>query len=965
MAYQLVDVQDALRCISSNSSQQQKNNALGYLEQFQKAVDSWQVCFEILSNENTQTDLDLKIFASQTVRNKVTYDLNQLEGSLNLLKETLFQLLIKHNNRLIVTQLSVSLARLSIQYLDWKSPIEEIISTLNNHPSKLLIFLKILPEETLDIKSTPLSQDEFQSRTHELIDQIVESVMKFLITCTELLSSSNNEITVELILKCLASWAYEFPIEQLLSIDPLISLLFTVLMDSRDENPDAFESSVECLCVILKETGDITNESLIKALNDHLLMLQRKLLPVDNIQNWEEYEDVMDALTRLFVDAGEAWCMFIGKNPDFFKPLVNSLLLLSCKNTDLDIVKYTLPFWFNLKQFLVLPRFHDQKLKYQDIYLSLINGMIKLLQYPEDSFSNKEEEDKFKEFRYDVGDVLKACTSIVGPVQALSQPFELITQTLNSDNLSLQWQKIEASLFSLRTMAHEIPTTENIILPQIFQLLPNLPEHPKIRYSATLVLGRYTEWTSKHPDFLEMELNYIFSMFHTSKDNEDLLIASSHALMYFCQDCASLLSEFVENLIEFVWKIEPVIDMHSMFEICQGLSAVFNSQPLEKLPIVFEMFLTLHSVRFSHAVENWKVNPNDKSLSVKVADYIDLLFAVFESLNPRFESPLVGNEPLQPFIFSIWNTLSNLLHQTGTSHNVIIIERVMKLLRRFFEKFHIFCEPILPKIADLLVQGYLNTGIGSYLWCSGSIIYIFGDDESYSIHPEIKDAVWQFACSQCTTFLTNFSSIPPNEIDNYFELIQDFYLMVLDILMFYPKEFITTTELMRSVVQCGLQSLDKLENFDAYMVIIRCLDELLSWGFETPPISSLTIDVVPSQWRQNIIHELAFKNGDKLIQSIISGLVTNFNSNAHPEAIGLMVKLFKLTTQANNNDPTVCMNWLGQSLERLGTITPNEKNKLMSIDTALSQKDYRKVRNSIKDFIGWYLRKHVSPRLHK
>ena len=46
-----------------------------------------------------------------------------------------------------------------------------------------------------------------------------------------------------------------------------------------------------------------------------------------------------------------------------------------------------------------------------------------------------------------------------------------------------------------------MPLKENTILPTIMSYLVQLPEHPKIRYAATLVLGRYTEWTSKHPEF--------------------------------------------------------------------------------------------------------------------------------------------------------------------------------------------------------------------------------------------------------------------------------------------------------------------------------------------------------------------------------------------------------------------------------------------------------------------------------
>ena len=50
-----------------------------------------------------------------------------------------------YEEKIIVTQLNVALARFTIQYLDWRNPLVEIINTLNGLPGKLLLFLKIIP----------------------------------------------------------------------------------------------------------------------------------------------------------------------------------------------------------------------------------------------------------------------------------------------------------------------------------------------------------------------------------------------------------------------------------------------------------------------------------------------------------------------------------------------------------------------------------------------------------------------------------------------------------------------------------------------------------------------------------------------------------------------------------------------------------------------------------------------------
>lgn len=975
MSYQLSDVQKALQCISSNAVQSKKNEALHFLEQFQKSPEAWTLCHEVLSNVDPSL-LELHIFAAQSLRNKVTYDLSQLEGNLLQFKDSLLNLLIIHNQKLVITQLSVALARLAIQFLDWRNPVVEIINCLNPYPSKLLGFLRILPEETLDIGSTPLTEDEFNSRTHELINTIAEDVLKFLISCVDTLRSQqqhDTDITLEKIMRCLGSWSFEFSVDQLLSVKPLISLIFESLLQGPSDTSGVFDAAVDCLSVILKESRDAPNEELVLALYEQLMSLQIKLLP--NLLNTQvtqsqesntgandddDDDEIMEGLTRLFVEAGEAWCVFISKSPEIYKPLVTVLLMLTSKNLDLDIVSYTFPFWFNLKQNLVLPRYQQCKEQYIPIFINLINGIIRHLQYPTDQFSSRESEDKFKEFRYHMGDVLKDCAAVVGTANALNQPLTRITESL-SNNAS--WQELEAPLFSLRTMAQEISHGENNQLPQIFQILCNLPEHPKIRYASTLVLGRYTEWTAKHPEMLKMQLQYIFDGFSQGQKNTEIMTASSHALMYFCTDCSELLSEYIDQLLEFYFNVESIVDIESQFELCQGLSAVIDKQPIEKISFTLQRLLDDDISKMVELVPKWKSEPS--VYNSQIADKIDLIYALLEELKPRYEYPQQGQEPLLPQIEFVWSSLHALLADMGTMTDNVIVERSTKLLRRLFEKFHLFCEPILVSVAEFLVQGYASTGLGSYLWCSGSIIAVYGDDESLPIPQQLKEAVWLFSVSQCSTFIMNFNSIDSACLNDHYELIMDFFAMISDLVMFYPKEFILSDSLMGNVVDVALKALNKLKNFDAYILILRFLDDVISWGFKTPPISTVALNLVPDEWRQQISNEIIVARGSQLIICLFTGLVTNFHANSHSDAVSCIVKTFKLASEANNNDPSICAQWINQAADQLGMVTEKERENLShAVVNGLNQKDYRKVREGIKTFVDWYLRKNVNPRCY-
>ncbi|CCE63300.1 hypothetical protein TPHA_0E02080 [Tetrapisispora phaffii CBS 4417] len=959
--FTIENIQVALQCISSNVTQFEKTEALGYLEHFQKSTEAWKTCHEILGMNNGAL-VELGVFAAQTLRNKVTYDLNQLDGNLSQFKESLINFLILHTNKLIVTQLNVALARLAIQYLQWINPITEIINYLNPYPDKLLGFLKILPEETLDVNSTPLSEDEFNSRTHELVTTIGGDVLKFLVTCEELLKSNTaqNVITLEHILRCLSSWSFEFPLDELLSVQSLISLVFETLQNKNEDDPDAFDAAVDCLSVIIKESRDASNEQLILSLYEQLLTLQMKHLPnILTAASCDEYDDdLMESMTRIFVEAGEAWIVFISKSPQTYHQLVTILLMFTSKNSDLEIAAYTFPFWFDLKQNLVLPRYQDSKIQYTPIFIELIGCIITHLQYPLESFSSKEEEDKFKDFRYHMGDVLKDCTAVVGTTNALTQPLNRIKDAISTQK---SWQHIEAPLFSLRTMASEVSLSEKVLLPEIFNILVTLPEQPQIRYAATLVLGRYTEWTAKHPELLELQLQYIFKGFEIANGSSDTLTASSHSLMYFCSDCSTLLSTYIDQLFEFYFNVQDSIDIISCFELSQGLSAVLNKQPNEVISSKFQILIDNNLGKLNKLVLSWQ---NDRSkYSNLVADQIDLLYAFFEELKPRYDYPQQGQEPLLPQLEYIWSALHHLLVDLGALDDTLIVERTTKLLRKLFENFHIFCGPFLSSVVEFLANGYRVTGLGSYLWCTGAIVVVYGDDESLPISPEIKEAVWQFAVSQNNTFIQNFKSIDKSTLDNYFESIMDFFSMISDLLMFYPEHFIMSEELLGNVTDVALESVTNLGNYDAYTFILRCLDDLISWGFKTPPISTIALEYVPDEWRKMIINELVIKRGSQITMSIFVGLVTNFNNNVHSDAISCLVKLFRIALETNNNDPIICITWLTQALAQFNNISVKEKDDLTnSVVKGLNARDYRKAREGIRGFINWYLRRNVDTR---
>jgi len=942
----------ALGTMYSNASRPEKASANQFLESFQKSQQAWEVVHQALIDSTA--DFQTKLFAAQTLRSKVSYDLTQLpESSYGQLKDSIIDFIIKYSAfeyRLIRTQLNITLSQLALQFLSWNGAVEEIISKLSGNMSLvpcLLEFLKILPEELSDMKKTPLSDDEFNHRTTELITNNVERVLLILKDLADK-STEVNAKSISLILDCLNSWIKECPIESILQIGSLTSLIFQSL--TKD---DTFDKAIECLVTILRETRDIENHELIDALYKQLLQLDSFMQ-----QHPDKLSDpeVIDGLTRLYVEGGESWHVLIGKNPTHFKPLVK-ILLNCCKyEQDLDVVKYTFYFWYLLKQLITLPKFQESKAEFSDIYADLVSIIIKHLTYPiaaqDDNLfdGDREQEDKFKEFRYEMGDVLKDCCAVVGATKALSIPFQQIQNILNSGQAS-HWQYLEAPLFSMRAMAKEVPLKEKSILPSIMTFLVQLPEHPKIRYSATLVLGRYTGWTSKNSEFLEPQLNYIIKGFEVvnenqndTKGNKDIIVASSHALMYICQDCSSLLVNYLEQLYLLYGQIRDQLDIESTYELVDGLAHVVRKVPFENMYQTAEMFLNPTMEALSR-VSNEPVNEEN---SVIIADQMEIV-SIFISVLKCTDFSAPSYPVTNLFIEKIWPVAKELLSKFGQSLKVS--ERICKLIKSAIQSFSTHLNPLLGELATTLNMGFNQTHYGCYLWVSGVLIREYGDEYSTE---DIKKSVYDFGITQCSVF---FDFVFNNDLIQFPDVMEDFFHMMNDLLMFYPFRLVPNAGLLEQVIKASIITLTTVNEFEPIVSCVHFLIDLISWGLPHPPISFFEQDSGPIR---DELHKFLVSNnqGGELMGVILNGLIFKFVSDVQQDANDLLLKLIIVLP-----DNTTSINWLRQVVTNLPNIDDKDATRLINtVSVALPNKDNRRIRSGIKDFVGWYQRKNVTPR---
>lgn len=383
------------------------------------------------------------------------------------------------------------------------------------------------------------------------------------------------------------------PVDQVVS-SPLLDVIFNAL-----DTDSSFDAAVDCLCSIFKETREVSEYlTTINILFPRVLNLRPRIAEAAKSDDLDTYKGV----TRIFAEAGENWVIMIAKEPVTFRPLVEAVLECCGRDQDREAIEVTFVFWYELKLYLVMETFIQARVQYVDVYSKLVDIFIKLLEYPTpenpsatDLFDgDREQEDKFREFRHHMGDVLKDCCEIMGVTECLTKVLDRIKLWMSSyagqatATVVPHWQQLEAPLFSMRAMGRMVDKEEDIILPQIMPLLVQIPSHEKLRFATIMVLGRYTEWTANHPEYLEKQFSYIVSSFNT--DSKEIIRAAAMSLKFFCSDCKHLLSGQILQLQNFYDQTLDSLPMVSQEEMTEGVATVVAVQPPSEIYRLLKLY---------------------------------------------------------------------------------------------------------------------------------------------------------------------------------------------------------------------------------------------------------------------------------------------------------------------------------------------------------------------------------------
>ncbi|KAL0856429.1 hypothetical protein Bca101_061582 [Brassica carinata] len=549
-------VKEALNALYHHPDDTVRVQADRWLQNFQGTLDAWQVADNLL--HDSSSNLETLIFCSQTLRSKVQRDFEELPpGAFQKLRESL--------------TISIAVAALAVHVpaADWGDSgiVSWLRDEMNMHPEYVPGFLElltVLPEETFNYKiaARPDRRRQFEN---ELTSQM-EASLSILTACLNI-----TELK-EQVLEAFASWLrlrHGIP-GSVLACHPLVH----AALSSLSSDPLS-EASVNVISELIHYTaspssGGISAQTpLIQVIVPQILSLKAHL------RDSSKDEEDVKAIGRLFADVGDSYVELIATGSDESMVIVHALLEVT-SHPEFDIASMTFNFWHSLQLTLTKRDSYNslgseasieaERNRRQHIFRPAYENLVSLVgfrvQYPEDYQGLSYEDLKeFKQTRYDrvlffqgfvvrlvtpfaqgavllsisVADVLIDAALILGGDTTLKILYmKLLEANAQTGNNFQEWRPAEAILFCIWAISNYVSVVEAQVMPQVMDLLQNLPQQAQLLQTACLLVGAYSKWLNAAPASVSILPSIIRILMSGMGTSEDCAAAAALAFRHIC-----------------------------------------------------------------------------------------------------------------------------------------------------------------------------------------------------------------------------------------------------------------------------------------------------------------------------------------------------------------------------------------------------------------------------------------------
>lgn len=733
-----MNFEKAVNTLLSATDRETRDGASVWLEHFEKSEESWSIVTQVIMDGTVGQEA--RMFGAQVLRKKVERELYKLDQDQQLrLKNLVLNMLQMDQQPKIVTQLCLALAELAI-HGEWDS-VEEMSRLFGEKFPIFLQFMTVLPEQILRSEEM-FSKEEYVVIFNRIL--VSNGSQYFRLLCNYFQDKALRQKLME----CLEVWvvANAIPLEVVVQ-SQLMELSFEALFDS------SFQNAVQIL------------ESMFEVGTQSLVVIKQSLLE-RSMQNLHFLEKLL-ATALVDEDCAKGMCKLVASMSRCF---MNEMLMEPQKFIrvyELMIQTTSFPFYsIQEPMFEVWELLAQSILEFGDfavVFENLWRCLLKNLEYPNHQM-NQKEQDEFRDYRHEVGQVLKHCMRITGPDQMLSKL---------GASLGSKWQSCEAILFALRTTAMVIKSDEPKV-KEIMHKLPQLMEsgNEKILYSIILLIGAFPHWTKMNLEFIDTQMKFISMGFSI----ESCQSASAKALKYLGEDCSNALNPYLNQLLPFYAQNPLGSDF---LIVTEAIAHIINSCQPNQVSMILKHFMERHCYNLTQKLQ--------------IKDTLNHIAMFFKYLDVDYNP-----NPVLEHLDNIWDLILELLKTHATDDNVTEgICRVLRNTLRHNSTVKAYSPPQLQRLLELLGNMFEQTYFSCWIWVCGHVIDRFCTNSV--VVPLLVHVV------QKLTQVT-IKQVEKEGLDLAFESIDELFGVLATMLHVLPDQIITWS-MLPNILKLAVHSL--------------------------------------------------------------------------------------------------------------------------------------------------------------
>ncbi|XP_015607153.1 transportin-3 isoform X2 [Cephus cinctus] len=884
----LETVYQAVYSLYNNPDTLEKEKASLWLGVLQRSVYAWKVADEMLQQKR---DLESCYFAAQTMRTKIQLSFHELPTEAHAsLRDSLMEHISQineHTNTVIVTQLCVALADLTLQMSSWQKPVVDLINRFGSNTSSLWPLLEVmivLPEE-VNARSLRLGANRRQQILMDLTAS-AETVMEFLKMC---LKNGGDNVQIHIrILRCFTSWTIVHAISlQAVPSSDIVAYAFQVL-GNHMASSQLHEAATDCVCIILQalEQESSCNRGQNTELEAQLQQLQLCLFT--SVTTLEQpyhlsvaHEDMDKSMNycRIFTELAETFLetMVLGSvgGKQHYAIKILDLVLMCVGHHDYEVAEITFNLWYRLSEVLYQRNSDDLNSVFKPHIERLIAALCRHCQMEPDQLGLVEEGgggEEFADFRGRVSELIKDVVFVVGSSHCFRQMFSTLTGGPGPQGQPAHpptWDSTEAALFVMQAVAKNILPEENDVVPKVVEAILNLPEnaHIAVRHTSVLLLGELCEWIEKHPQSLEPVLNFLLACLN----QRGLGNAASRALQSICAACPLHMAAHFQGLLQIARSLDNfAISNDAAIVLLKGVASTLARLPKDEIAPAMKELCWFQARPLCELMESRGI-PIERGTKTDPMIWLDRLAAIFRHTNPRIENP---NEPhpCQSVITEMWPVLSNACNTY--QHDTRLMERCCRCLRFAVRCVGKHSAHLLEPLVKQIVELYAAHQHSCFLYLGSILVDEYASD--IDCVPGLLGMLEAFI-GPTFTILQH-----PDGLKNHPDTVDDLFRLCARFLQRAPVAFLHSAAL-GSIVECALLACS-LDHRDANASVMKFFYDLLHSGCKHENRSDFAI-------RRQLVQEIVRKEGQSLVARLLHASVFSLHSYMLSDVADVIVEL--------------------------------------------------------------------------